>query len=302
VGGFRRNRAVLVRGIALAVLLVGCRGSGDGAATTTSPAHASPALGAGRVDVGGYELSYACRGEGSPTVLLEAGLGAAGTSAWFSFMGLLDGLDARVCTYDRAGTGVSDARPEDAGTPTAALQAEELHTLLQGAGIDPPYILVPHSYGGLVARVFADRYPDEVGGFVFEDVSTAWEIDLWPKWDDSPWIDGEQKVDIQTTKRQVLHAAPLGSRPTVVVSQSTYDEEGIPDWAAPIFARQQAKLARLGSNVIHVRADGVGHFIHDERPAVMVAAVRAAVDAVRGTGELPPCGGVFDEDLVSCLS
>jgi hypothetical protein len=95
-----------------------------------------------------------------------------------------------------------------------------------------------------------------VAGFVFEDVSTAWEIDLWPRWDDSPWIDGGQRIDIQATEHEVLEAAPLGDRPTVVVSQDTYDEEGIPGWAAPIFARQQAKLAALGEDAIHVRADG----------------------------------------------
>ena len=93
--------------------------------------------------------------------------------------------------------------PRTAGTPTAALQAEELHSLLEGARIEPPYVLVPHSYGGLITRVYADRYPDDIAGLVFEDVSTAWEIDLWPKWDDSPWIDGGRKVDIQATEEQV---------------------------------------------------------------------------------------------------
>ena len=52
--------------------------------------------------------------------------------------------------------------------------------MLGEAGVAPPYVLVAHSYGGLIARVFADRYPSEVAGFVSEAVSTAWEIDLWP--------------------------------------------------------------------------------------------------------------------------
>lgn len=256
----------------------------------------------GKVDVGGYRLSYTCRGEGSPVVILEAGLGAAGTSEWAGFMPSLDTVGGRVCTYDRAGTGTSDARPQGTRPPTAAMQARELQRLLQGAGIEPPYVLVPHSYGGFIARIFADRHRDEVVGLVLEDVSTAWEIDLWPKWDDSPWIDGGQKVDIEATERQVLNAAPFGNLPTIVLSQDTYAGEGIPRWAAPIFARQQRRLAALGENVIHLRADGVGHFIHDERPAVLVAAVAAAVRVARGAGSLPRCSVVFNPRLGTCLS
>jgi pimeloyl-ACP methyl ester carboxylesterase len=235
-------------------------------------------------------------------VILEAGLNSDGTSTWFDFIPLLEDADTRVCTYDRAGTGMSDPRPKQAGTPTAALQAEELHRLLEGAQIEPPYVLVPHSYGGLITRVFADRYREEMAGFVFEDVSTAWEIDLWPKWDDSPWIDGGQRVDIQATEKQVLEAAPLGDLPSIVLSQATYDDEGIPRWAAPIFARQQAKLAELGDNVIHLRVDDTGHFIHEERPSVVVAAVEAVVTAARGPEPLPRCPAVFEEALGTCLS
>jgi pimeloyl-ACP methyl ester carboxylesterase len=217
-------------------------------------------------------------------------------------MFLLDGTGARVCTYDRAGTGSSDERPASVGVPTADMQADELHALLERADIEPPYILVPHSYGGLIARVFADRHRDEIAGFVFEDVSTAWEIDLWPKWDSSPWIDGGQRVDIQATEQQVLDAAPLGDLPSIVVSQATYEDEGIPEWAGPIFAKRQARLASLGTNVIHFRADGVGHFIHEQRPPVVAAAVRAVSAAARRGGALPGCTAVFNAKLGTCLS
>ena len=225
-------------------------------------------------------------------MILEAGLNTAGTSEWFDFMPQLEVVGTRVCTYDRAGTGTSERRPPGAA-PTAGSQAEEMHMLLERAGIDPPFVLVPHSYSGLIARVYADRYPGDVAGFVFEDVSTAWEIDLWPRWDDSPWIDGGQRTDIRATESQVLDAAPLGDRPTIVVSQDTYDEEGIPGWAAPIFARQQAKLAALGDDAIHVRADGSGHWIHRDAPSVMVTAIGAVVEAVRAGVSLPDCDEVF---------
>ncbi len=66
----------------------------------------------GRIDVGGYELAWQCRGQGTPTVMLDAGLGTAGTSEWFDFLPQLDPIGTRVCTYDRAGTGTSDPRPD----------------------------------------------------------------------------------------------------------------------------------------------------------------------------------------------
>lgn len=256
----------------------------------------------GKADAGGYALSYTCRGEGSPSVILEAGLGAAGTRSWAEFLPSLDSLGGQVCTYDRAGTGTSARRSKGVGPPTAGLQAMELHAMLEGAGVAPPYVLVSHSYGGLIARVFADRYPSEVAGFVFEAVSTAWEIDLWPKWDTTPWIDGGQVTDIETTKHQALRAEALGSLPSVVVSQGSYGDEGIPGWAAPRFARQQARLAALGTNVIHLRADGVGHFIHDEKPAIIAAAVAAVVDAVRADQRLPACRDIFGPELGTCLT
>ena len=273
--------------------VTGCTGD------DSAPRPQRTAESAGRVDIGGYELAWQCRGEGSPTVILDAGLDTAGTSEWLDFLPQLDAIGTRVCTYDRAGTGTSDPRL-DGEAPTAATQAEELHSLLHGAGIEPPLVLVPHSYAGLIARMYADHYPDEVAGLVLEDVSTAWDIDLWPKWDDGPWIDGGRRTDIQATEREVLDAAPLGDTPTVVVSQATYDEEGIPAWAAPIFARHQAKLAALGDDVIQVRVDGSGHWIHRDEPTAMIAAIVAVVGAVRAGEELPGCNEVFDKEQVTC--
>ena len=281
-----------------ALTLAACSSSGatpsGGASSTPTSTH--------YVDVGGYDLWYSCAGEGSPTIILDAGLGAAGSDEWSAFAPKLDGLDTRVCMYDRAGNGLSDPRPTENQHPTAGSQADELEALLKGANIEPPYVLVPHSYAGLVDREFADRYPDQVAGFVFEDVSTAWEIDLWPKWDPSPWIDGDQRIDIQTTRQQVLDAAPLGDRPSIVVSQTTYDEEGIPKWAAPIFAEQQDRLAALGDDVIHVRVEHTGHWIHREHPEVMVEAIAVVVDAVRNDHALQPCDEVFPQRYVTCIS
>lgn len=117
------------------------------------------------IDVGGYKLHISCTGSGSPTVILEAGLGlpAAEMSGWIQ-----PGVATvtRVCVYDRAGMGWSEL----AETPRDGVAiATDLHTLLTRAEIDGPYVLAGHSSGGVYAQVFAAQYPDEIAGLVLLD-------------------------------------------------------------------------------------------------------------------------------------
>jgi pimeloyl-ACP methyl ester carboxylesterase len=119
------------------------------------------------VDVGGYSLHINCVGQGSPTVLLDAGSGAF-SAHWVRVQQEVSGT-TRVCAYDRAGMGWSEMGPD----PRDAKQvSSELHTLLKGAGIKGPYVLVGHSFGGLYMQTYAARYPDEVAGVVLVDSST----------------------------------------------------------------------------------------------------------------------------------
>jgi len=116
------------------------------------------------VDVGGYKMHIHCIGQGSPTVILDAGLGDFSVT-WKKVLPAA-AQTTRVCSYDRAGYGWSDPSP----TPrTASRMAEELHTLLVSAGIEGPYVLVGHSLGGLLVRVYTRNYPDEVVGMVLVD-------------------------------------------------------------------------------------------------------------------------------------
>jgi pimeloyl-ACP methyl ester carboxylesterase len=116
------------------------------------------------VDVGGYKLHINCSGAGGPAVVLLHGAGD------FSFDWTLvqPGVSrfVQVCSYDRAGVAWSDPGP----TPRTMKQdAFELRLLLKNAGIKPPYVLVGHSLGGLVVRVYAEQYPEEVAGVVLVD-------------------------------------------------------------------------------------------------------------------------------------
>ncbi len=114
------------------------------------------------VDVGGYRLHITCVGTGSPTVVIDAGLGDWSAS-WSSWVQPEVAKTTRVCTYDRAGMGWSDDGPLPR---TAEHFAKELHTLLQHAHIAGPYVLVGHSMGGLAVRVFVHAYPQDVAGVV----------------------------------------------------------------------------------------------------------------------------------------
>lgn len=116
------------------------------------------------VDIGGYKLHLNCTGKDGPTVILIAGAGD------FSFDWELVQLGVarftRVCSYDRAGLAWSDPGP----TPRTMLQdAQELHLLLKAAQVKPPYVLVGHSLGGLIARVYAEAFANEVAGMVLVD-------------------------------------------------------------------------------------------------------------------------------------
>jgi pimeloyl-ACP methyl ester carboxylesterase len=116
------------------------------------------------IDVGGHRLHLNCQGTAGPPVLFDAALGASSLS-WTYVLPEVATF-ARACAFDRAGFAWSDAGPLPRSTTRIV---EELRALLAAAGIAPPYILVGHSFGGLTARLFLHRYPQDVAGLVLLD-------------------------------------------------------------------------------------------------------------------------------------
>lgn len=282
--------------LAIAVALPACFWSGDDPAdTATSPSAASD-LSIEAVDVGGYELYLQCIGDGTPIVVLEAGLNGSGTTAWFQFQEQFRSL-TRTCTYDRAGLGFSDRRPRELGSPDGSLMADELHALLKAAGEPPPYVLVGHSFGGMVVRLFAAAYPDEVVGVVLEDSSQEDEIAAYREVQAPPWIDGGSRIDIRATESALRDAGDLGDLPLLVVTAGIYEDVLDPRFA---FEMQQ-RLAELSTSVVHVVAKRSGHFVHDQNPQLMAQAVGEMVEAARSDGGLPPCEDTFPELGGRCL-
>jgi pimeloyl-ACP methyl ester carboxylesterase len=151
------------------------------------------------VAVDGYQLHINCTGEGSPTVILDAAGGNASPS-W----GLVQpdiAQSTRVCAYDRAGMGWSERGP----APRDMNQhVRELHALLTGAGLEGPYVMVGHSYGGRIARVYAKEYSGEVVGMVLIDPGTL---------DDDPRFPQERHAELAAEERTIALArwlAPFG--------------------------------------------------------------------------------------------
>src|SRR4029453_11162956 len=116
------------------------------------------------VDVDGHRLHLHCVGQGSPTVVLDAGLGAFSLD-WGAVQPEI-AMTTRVCAYDRAGLGWSEPGPR----PRSPQQfADELYTLLTNAGVEGPYLLVAPSISGKTARLFAGLHPNQVSGMVLID-------------------------------------------------------------------------------------------------------------------------------------
>lgn len=119
----------------------------------------------------GRRMNLHCTGAGSPTVILEGGWST--TTIWWRDIQAALSPHTRVCSYDRAGYGFSDAGPMPR---TASAIASDLHALLTAAKVRGPYVLVAHSLGGLDVRLFADKHPGKVAGMVLIDPTVEHQV------------------------------------------------------------------------------------------------------------------------------
>lgn len=137
------------------------------AAQTPSSTAADMSSQPGRlISIGSHKLYLYCRGQGSPTIVLESGLGGTHLD-WAKVQPTL-AQTHRVCSYDRAGYGWSERGPIPR---TSEVFVDELARLLRLADESPPYILVGHSLGGFTVRGFAHQFPEQVAGMVLVDSS-----------------------------------------------------------------------------------------------------------------------------------
>jgi pimeloyl-ACP methyl ester carboxylesterase len=243
----------------------------------------------GKVDVGGHSLSYACYGEGSPTVILDHGLGGD-SGEWQDVVPAVSGR-TRVCGYDRANVRGSDAVE---GPRTVADAAADLHALLGKIGVTGPSVFVGFSWGGLVDQLYARTYPDDVGGLVLVDSNH-------PDEDRTYWahltpaqiaLDKEEmatanpeNVDIVRSFDLVRAAPKMPDVPLVVVTHTVPDPYEWPTgWDPATFEKLQAglqeDLVTLTTKGRQVLAEGAGHDIPNENPGAVSDAILAVLDAM----------------------
>ncbi|MCX5493372.1 alpha/beta fold hydrolase [Kaistia dalseonensis] len=275
----------------------------------------------GRFEIGGGRKMYLeCRGMGVPVVVVVAGMRASAEDWTKAEPGKLDVFSelagfTRVCAYDRPGTPVGDAPSRSDPVPqpvTAGDAVADLHALLAAGGITAPFVMVAHSYGGLIARLYAMNYPEQVKGMVLvhtlseglQDAETPeeWVIqrallngDLTEALRLYPPI---ERADAERSFDQIRAARPLRPMPLIVLSADRpwgplipkLIADGVlpastpPDFGYVTDRAQrlaQAKLAALVPGARHVTNTDSGHEIHKDQPQLVVDSIREVVEAVR---------------------
>jgi pimeloyl-ACP methyl ester carboxylesterase len=246
----------------------------------------------GFVSVGGHRMYYECSGRGAPTVVLDAG--SPDTSATWRWVQPQIAQVTRVCAYDRAGLGRSSAAPRGRRTPRT--QVHELRVLLDAAKIPGPYVVVGHSWGGLLARLFAYVYPHQTAGAVLLDATTfpyltpATAQHLRRK-------SNREGIDIAAAVAESAGITGIGHLPLIVLGSNK------PPLDAKLLQAQDAEAA-LSTDSVDAIARQSTHYIQRPaptgQPQLVVAAVEAVVRAVRHHHRLPPCRQLFAEADAAC--
>jgi pimeloyl-ACP methyl ester carboxylesterase len=252
-----------------------------------------------RVDIGGRSLHLLCTGSGQPTVVFEAG-GGRFSESWSAVQGSVSSR-LTACSYDRAGLGSSDAPPAE--LDPMEKQVLDLHALLTAARVPGPYILVGHSVGGLLVRLYFDRHPNDVLAVVMVDPTSESSRGYVKDSGPGRWVrtrDGLKPDELNPTRAafarelqamdemRATNPAPLGSRPLIVLIGGRRTPSPIPDttddvWAELQREERELKLALTG---LSRRSKAVvdpasGHNLHVDNPELVVAAIGEVVDAVR---------------------
>ena len=250
-----------------------------------------------KVDIGGFKLYFQIMGDGSPPVVICAGLGDSSKS-WTKIQQQVAEFTQSI-SYDRAGLGQSEPSPKPRNDIHVA---QELHVLLKNAGIQPPYVLLGHSFGGMHILTFADLFPDEIAGLVLVDPKDGttfdgWKADLKPE-KYSQLFNGFEsyfntatdtiKSEWEALKQSIGHPQKLDKLPDVPVvlltSTRLSDPEinmGLTPEVVESSLRIHKELLRQFTNHTHIITERSGHNIQFDEPELVVNAIRKIVDEVR---------------------
>lgn len=283
----------------------------------------------GLVDIGNQRKLYLeCRGTGTPTVVFIAGRSDRG-AIWQTQQSpagaplVLPSVArfTRACAYDRPGTVTIDGNHVEPtlSTPvtqptTASNGAADLHALLVAAGVPGPYLVVAHSYGGLIGRLYASTYPKDVAGLVLVDTLTeaiypalgsAANQALWLRINSNYSVDldpfHQEKTDLLASFMEMEEAPPVRPMPALVLSSDQpYDfpalvREGLlPSDTPPSFGDTVWHAVLVGQQSLagllharHITDTYSGHYIHLTQPQLVINSVRHVYDRIARVPDPP---------------
>ena len=271
------------------------------------------------IDVGGYRMHIACEGYGTPTVLVDVGLG--GNSLEWRFVVDQVRRFTRVCFYDRAGYGFSDMGPRPR---TSSRISDELFLLAESLELDRPYLLVGHSFGGFNMQLFARRYPYLVAGLVLVDSSHPEQVERFleppislntapsSKWGLVQFSDPPQPhkklpaavreklfyqsihwrtrrtlareyLSFKDSAKQIRQEQSLEKTPLVVLTRGKRvwpnDKRG--GLIEDLWLEMQSELAEQSAESAHIVAADSGHHIHIDQPGLVAYAIALLTDRHR---------------------
>lgn len=277
------------------------------------------------VDIGGYQLHISCLGKGSPTVILDAGIGGFSLD-WISVQrALADKI--QVCAYDRAGYGWSDPGPSPRATDRIV---DELHRLLINAGLQPPFVLVGHSFGGYNVQYYAKLYPGETAGLVLVDSSHPQQAERLPdipahreknkgskvvtlfrgqssfkyypedvrallmqvlSWRKMYITQRREFINFTISGNQVEHSGELPDMPLIVITRGkrVWPQDPYGNMLESVWSEMQRELSHLNPSGRQIIALASDHLIHLEQPRTVASAIMSVIEDARRRGEKTHC-------------
>lgn len=215
----------------------------------------------------------------TPSVIFIAGLGDS-CETWEVVQNRISEASSTF-SYDRAGIGRSQSV---SGTRTCRCLVEELSELLQVIDVESPYVLVGHSFGGLVARLYAGLYPQDICGIVLVDAAPEYKELAYEKvlpkeriTENREYLmnpmQNSERIDKMRSYEQVVEHAKLYDIPLSIIMRGLPDEyhEGWPHMAIlEVEQKLQAEFQQLSTSSKIRIANQSGHYIHHDEPEIVV--------------------------------